>query len=230
MTTNLENNEEVSPTASSHQEIIMQSLSTKNSVFWETNKDLITNFSHAFEILSFQVGDIIHNYHVIDTVTKQQEETEFSNLYLVCQGRVRLLSFDPEKQRQVSVQVLGEGDVFGGDTLAYKDCLSYQAVAAQNSSTVQVARISPSQQQIWFQNNPEFQTPWLEATQKRQCLIFFKTLTELGQFPSHRLEKLLPYIQEIEIAQGESLAQATPAELGRFWLRQGQIQPSQMKA
>ncbi|NBD31396.1 MAG: ATP-binding cassette domain-containing protein, partial [Cyanobacteria bacterium] len=177
--------------------------------------------------LSVQLGDLIHDF----LATAQPKDTGFSeNLSIICQGRARLLSFDPEKQRQVSVEVLEEGALLGGDSLVDGNGLSYQVVAADNASTVQVARLSPAQQQNWFQDYPQLKTPWLEAAKKRQRLIFLKTLTELRRFPGRRLQRLLPYLQAVEISAGESLAEATPAEAGRFWLRQGQIQPASVKA
>ena len=229
MKTNLENHEEIPPNDLSHREIIMQSLLAKDSVFKELDQKQVMNFSEAFEVFSFNFGDLICDFKG-DSVTKQDEANSFPYFYLICQGRVRLLSFDPDKQRQVSVQVLGEGDIFGGDSLACEAPLSYQALAAQNASTVQVACISPSQQQSWFQKYSQFKSPWLAAAQRRQRLIFLKTLTELRKFPTHRLEQLLPYIQERQIQEGEILAQVTPAESGRFWLRQGKIQPSFVEA
>jgi len=206
---------------------IIQSLLKKNRQSQDFNHKVIQQFSNAFEILSFQLGDLIYEFLA---TAEPQDTVSSQDLYVICQGRVRLLSFDPEKQRQVSVEVLKEGAVVGGDALVDANCLSYQVVAADDTSPVQVARLSPAQQQNWFQADPELKTPWLEAAKKRQRLIFLKTLTELRHFPSRRLEPLLPHLQAIEISAGESLAQATPTEAGRFWLRQGQIHPKTVKA
>jgi len=229
MTVNLENNGKRESVTFSEQDIILQSLLSKESLFTEIDQEQLASFSDTFEIFSFQVGELVYDFSA-PSQSELQETDNFSNGYLVCQGRVRLLSFDPEKQRHVSIQVLEQGELFGGETLSHQSSFSYQVVAAQSSSTVQVACISPSQQQRWFQYNPQLKTPWLKAAQKRQRLIFLKTLTELGCFPTHRLEKLLPYVQEIQISEGETLAQATPGQAGRFWLRQGKIEPSFVQA
>ncbi|NBD18555.1 MAG: ATP-binding cassette domain-containing protein [Cyanobacteria bacterium] len=229
MTANLENNGEMASVTLSNQDIILQSLLTKKSVFTEIDQEQLATFSDRFEIFSFQLGDLVHEFSA-PPGREVQEANNFSDCYLMCRGKVRLLSFDPEKQRSVSIQVLGKGELFGGDTLMRETCSSYQVVAAQSSETVQVARLAPFQQKHWFQENSQLKVPWLNAAQKRQALIFLKTLTELRKFPSHRLEKLVPYIQKIQIPAGQSLAQAAPAEAGRFWLRQGHIEPSSVEA
>ncbi len=205
----------------------IQGLLKQKSVLRDIDNPLIQQFSNEFETFSIQLGDLIYEF----LATAQPKDTVFSeDLYIICQGRARLLSFDPEKQRQVSVEVLKEGAVFGGDSLVDQNCLSYQVIAADNASTVEVARLSPAQQQNWFQDYPQLKTPWLEAAKKRQRLIFLKTLTEFRRFPSRRLEQLLPHLQAIDISAGEALAEATPAEAGRFWLRQGHIEPASVKA
>lgn len=194
----------------------------KNVAFQGVNEERLKNFSHAFETISFELGDLISNF--------TNDSRQSQSVYLICQGRVRLLSFDAQKQRQVSVEVLREGDLFGGNFLLEQDSLPYQVVAADNASSVQVARLSPEEQQKWFQSDPQLKTPWMQAAQNRERLIFLKTLTELRQFSAYQLQQVLPHLQAIEITAGESLAEATPEELGRFWLREGEIQPSWVKA
>ena len=212
------------------QDRTIQSLLGKHFASQEVNEDLLNHFSNAFETLSFQLGDLIGDFtgHVESKDDVFQDPDQF--VYLVCQGRVRLLSFDPKKQRQVSVAVLKEGELFGGDFLGDENGFPYQVVAADNASTVQVARLSLVEQPNWFESYPQLKTPWIKAAQNRQRLIFLKTLTELRTFSAHRLQQILPDLQEIEIAAGEYLAEATPAETGRFWLREGEIQPSWVKA
>ena len=58
---------------------------------------------------------------------------------------------------------------------------------------------------------------------------FFKTLTVLRSLSSHRLQQLLLYLVEKQIAVGESFAQTTSSQTDRFWLRRGQIQEQTQK-
>ncbi|MGH2413204.1 MAG: cysteine peptidase family C39 domain-containing protein, partial [Microcystaceae cyanobacterium] len=142
--------------------------------------------------------------------------------YLVCQGRVRLLSLDTDKQREVSTQLLTEGETFGADSLfCGEDVLPYRAVAA---SKAQVARISLEKLKPWLERLPELTEQWFASAQQRQRSLFFKTLTVLRSLSSQRLQQLLTYVVEKRVAAGEFLSQATPSEAGHFWLRSGQIE------
>ncbi|WP_186708984.1 ABC transporter transmembrane domain-containing protein [Euhalothece natronophila] len=186
----------------------------------EEEQQTLNQFCQAFEILSFSFGELIYEFW----------PNQPTNFYFVCEGRVRLLGFDAEKERFVSIQVLEEGECFGGDSQLFEHSLPYQVFPCQNSSTVKVARIDSNQQKTWFQQQPQLQTPWRDATQSRQHLIFLKTFTELRAVPTHRLEKLLPYIQEKQIPPETLLEEATPSEMGRFWLRYGKIEPCSISA
>ncbi len=66
--------------------------------------------SKAFEVREFQLGDELVKYSVParsgDSVHPEQNSYDF---YLVCQGRVRLLGFDANQQREVSTLVLEQG-------------------------------------------------------------------------------------------------------------------------
>lgn len=209
------------------QDSVLQTCLRKDPALQEIDRDVFTQFSHAFTALSFQLGDLVYEL----VATSKPDDTEANqDLYFVLQGRVRLLSFDPQKQRQVSVEVLKQGALFGGDSLAEENGLSYQVVAADNKTPVEVACLTASQANQWFQQYPDLKIPWVKAAQERQRLIFLKTLTELRTFPAHRLQGIVAHLQAIQIAAGESLAEATPPSTGRFWLRQGQISPSSVKA
>ncbi len=182
---------------------------------------IIADLGKAFEILDFQLGDSL-TCNASSSGNSLPTEQDSQYFYAICQGRVRLLSFDGQKQPQVSVQLLSEGDTFGGDSCFAKTSLPYQAVAAEQ--VVQVARIALAQLLPRLAQLPELESQWKEAAQKRQCLIFFKTLTNWCSLPSHRLQQLASYLVEREIPAGESLAQATAPEAGRFWLCRGQIE------
>ncbi|MBW4647665.1 MAG: peptidase domain-containing ABC transporter [Kastovskya adunca ATA6-11-RM4] len=188
---------------------------------------LLSNLSQDFEFVEFQLGDSIDS---IPTGSQNSAYSEQSQpyFYIICQGRVRLLSFDAQKQREVSVQVLTEGEIFGGEAyFCQEEWLPYQAIAA---SPVQVARISLDALRPWLEK-PELAANWRASAHNQQRLIFFKTESDLcgesvslgRSLTSHQLQQLLPYLVEQRIQAGAALAQATPAKAGRFWLRRGQI-------
>lgn len=174
-----------------------------------TNQVKITKFSKAFEIKEFQLGEIIATFPSTDA------------FYLVCEGQIRLMSFDPQRKREVSVQLLSKGEIFGADELFEPIVLPYRAVAV---NSVQVASIAKENLQSWLSTLSDLEKQWQIATQKRQRLIFFKTLTDLRSLTSHQLQPLFPYLEEKKLEKGTSLEKALSAESGRFWLRQGQIQ------
>jgi ATP-binding cassette subfamily B protein len=183
-------------------------------------KALVKDLSCSFEICDYQIGDFISDFPTCSANDSQKEQNS-QYFYLICQGRVRLLSFDADKQREVSVQLLAEEETFGSDSLFCEAFLPYRAIAA---SPVKVAKIPLDKLQPFLELVPELQKKWLAVARHRQRLIFLKTSTILRSLPSHRLEQLCPYLVGKRIAKGESIARAAPPEAGRFWLRRGKIQ------
>ena len=184
----------------------------------EPNQEVasISVLSESFEICQFPLGEAIQT--VTDSESNDEQHQQY--FFIVCQGSVRLLGFDPEKKREVSTQVVNTKQTFGGDRLFCEIVLPYRAIAA---SPVQVARISVAALQPWLKQIPTFQKTWQAEAQQRQCTLFFKTLTELRSLPARQIQKLSSYIKETRIAAGKI---KEPSEASRFWLRQGKIQPS----
>jgi HlyB family type I secretion system ABC transporter len=194
-----------------------------NQLKLTTEEDaLVFDLSKAFEIVEFGLGSFIE--HSSDNNIQRENQVQY--FYVVCQGQVRLLCFDEQQQREVSAQLLMEGKTFGGDFLFSEVSLPYRAIAA---SPTQAARIPIAQLQPWLSKLPSLSNYWLAQTQHRQALIFFKTLTGLRSLSSRRLQQLLPCLEEKRIKAGEFLAQATPSDAGRFWLRSGQIEPQLLR-
>ncbi|KAM3113799.1 ABC transporter transmembrane domain-containing protein [Phormidesmis sp. 146-33] len=184
-------------------------------------------FSQAFEIEEFRLGDFLDQdddredpVNPIDPSVLSQQNHE--NFYLVCEGRVRLLCLDLQRQRDVSAQVLDAGETFGGDALFYQMPLPYRAIAA---SPVQVARMSLASLDVWLKKLPQLREIFEQQAQQRERLIFFKTCVASGSgskpLTSDQIQQLLPDLVEVRVAAGESLAQA--AASGHCWLRQGKI-------
>ncbi len=195
--------------------IILSSL-LKNQKLLDIETKVIENLAQNFEFLEIDLGHKIP----LDLSADKNSDRESQYLYLVCQGRIRLLGYDKTKQREVAFQLLTEGDVFGGDLLLDEVTLSYQAIAADRG---QLARINLSGLEPYLIKTPELKQALIEVAKQRQQLLFFKTLTSLRMFSSRRLELLLPVLKEAKITAGENLERATPAETGRFWLKEGAI-------
>jgi subfamily B ATP-binding cassette protein HlyB/CyaB len=191
----------------------------------KVNNKLITPLSELFEIKEFQMGDLLLNVDKSQTESgSEQQNSQYLNI--ICQGRVRLLSFDPNKQRQVPAKLLGEGETFGDDSLFCGDYIPYRAIAADK---IRIARISLKELKPWLEQLPKLKNKWGAAAQQRQTSIFFKTRTVLRTLSSHKLQQILPYLKKRKIESGTNLAQITSPEAGRFWLRWGQIENGSLK-
>ncbi|MBV8886570.1 MAG: peptidase domain-containing ABC transporter [Chroococcidiopsidaceae cyanobacterium CP_BM_RX_35] len=185
----------------------------------QINSNHRLDLSKAFEFYEFQLGDELNMYRVPpisgETVRHEQKSGYF---FLVCQGRVRLLGFNAHQKREVSTLVLEPGETFGTENIFGNEPLPTRAIA---SAAGQVARIPIAKLETWLEQLPNLRDYLYQQAIQRQCLIFFKTSTELRSLPSHQLRQLLPYLVETRINSGETLVQATPCNDGRFWLRSG---------
>ena len=182
--------------------------------------ELLDELSQIFQIVNFQLGDLISSP---SDLSDPQNQKEFNSqlLYVICEGRVLLQGFGLSGEQQVPIQFLKDGETFGGDFYYCQASSSYQAIAA---SQVKIAKVSLNKFRPWLDKFPELQRHWLIAAQNRQRLVFFKSLSSaLRNLPTHKLHKFLSYLEEKTIAPGEYLAQVNP-QAGRFWLRQGKIQ------
>lgn len=188
----------------------------------QADTKVASHFSRDFETCEFQLGHELINYSIAASLGYSvQYEHKKCGLYVVTQGRVRLLGFDANQQRQVSTLVLEASEVFGADNVFCNETLPYRAIAA---SAGQVAWISIAKLKPWLEQMPNLRDYLRQQATRRQCLIFFKTSTELRSLPSYQLQQLLPYVMETRIKSGELLVQASPPGSGRFWLRSGLIQ------
>lgn len=120
-----------------------------------------------------------------------QSELNPSDLYVVCQGRVRLLGYNRTQKRQVSAGVLESGESFGADPVVRDRALPYQVRAVSSGL---VARMAEPQLKQWVGRLPELQDYLTSTIRYRQRLLFLKTNTELAEIPSQDLQQLLPYL------------------------------------
>ena len=175
----------------------------------------ISEFSQAFNIREFQLGEQIASF------TADAD----SELYLICQGRVRLLCQRPEHSREITAILLEADATFGADSLITSRLLAdrvlpYRALAA---SPVQVASITPSIVANWLTQFPNLHELLRHTVQQRQRLIFFKSLTALRLLPSAQIHQFVGDLTEQSIPAGTALAAASPGEVSHFWLRQGEV-------
>lgn len=177
---------------------------------------LVSDFSQNWVIREFELGDELTNY-VVDEAT-----TDSSNIiYLVCQGRVRLLSFNQNLGREISTQLVLAEQTFGADHFFCHQPLPYRAIAASDGFVIS---ITITDLKPWLQTIPQLKNYLQHLTSEHQALIFFKSYTKLQSLKSKKLKELLPYLTAKYIPTGSSLSDATPPEKGRYWLAGGQVQ------
>ncbi|MBD2740559.1 peptidase domain-containing ABC transporter [Coleofasciculus sp. FACHB-1120] len=202
----------------------------------QSDTSFASDLAQAFEMCEFQLGDRLVNYNVSpppgNSVHSEPDRENTSWFYVICRGRVRLLGFDATQGREVSALVLEAGETFGAEALwgnssELQSTLSVGMPKAIAASAGVAARIPIAQMETWLERLPNLRDYLLKISQERQCLIFFKTATELRSLPSLTLRQLLPYLVEIRFAAGETLAGHIPGETGRFWLSSGEIYGSQ---
>ena len=186
----------------------------KQDRFSPKQQEWLEHISQQFEILEFQMGDVVTTQW--DGSRDRQPDSQY--FWFICEGRSRLLSFDATKQREVSTNLMAEGATFGGDSIWCQPMLPYKVVAASN---VWVARISLEKLKPWLRRLPDLNQKWQHMAAQRQKLVFLKTLTQLRSLSSHRLKKLLPYLEPNKINAGDYLKSL--GQPVRYWLRSGQI-------
>jgi len=192
----------------------------KQILFTHPEANLISDLPQA-HIQEFQLGHDLSTFNSLVPDNTGTKQTIMSDCFFICEGRVRLLCQNLLSSRLVPAVTLEAGEYFGADSLFCANPLPYRAIAA---SSGRVARIPYSQlNHLSQQTSPLYQ--YLHKTaQEREYLIFFKRYTHLYSYPSSVLKQvLLPRLVKQDIKAGTLLADATPANTGRFWLRSGQI-------
>ena len=131
------------------------------------------NLQRTLKFNTMQLGVELysHNLMTVPETSAQHEQSQVSNqtsLYLICEGRVRVICWHPERQREVSVQVLEAGDFFGGDAQFCDSPLGYRAIAASDG---QIASFNVQDLALWFANLPKLQQGLQEQASHRKSLI-----------------------------------------------------------
>lgn len=186
---------------------------------------LISNAS----FIDYRLGD-----EVINTLSDSSSKIcvqfgklgDISSLYLVCQGQVRLLCARPGQESLVTAQMVSGGETFGADSYFVDQSSAYRAVAASN---VKIAQIPISSLDALLKACRPLKEQWTKEAQQRDQLIFFRTMTSLGAIPAHQLRAWVPYLEEKWIEAGTHLyfCQDISSEMGRFWLKSGELASDQ---
>ena len=177
--------------------------------------------SQKFEILNYELGDLIP----LQLTRESETDAKSQYFYVICEGRVRLLGLDATRNRQVSTNLVSEGEAFGGVSLWQESSLPYEVRAA---SSIQVARITVAELQPFFKQLPELAIKWRFLIHEQQKAIFFKTATELRSLSSQRLKQLLPFLVEKKVRAGTKILAKN--EHIRFWLRNGRVKDESFKS
>ncbi|MEP0871006.1 ABC transporter transmembrane domain-containing protein [Trichocoleus desertorum AS-A10] len=190
----------------------------------QADLSLSADLSQAFQIKQFHLGEDCVSSELVNSA---QNSACHEQLYLVCAGRVRLLSFDPTQQREAPVMVLEAGETWGADSLCAQTPLPYRAIAA---STVEAAILDGAALTEWFDQLPRLRDYLLRQAQQRDRLIFLKTLTNLRSLPSQKLRQVSDYLVETQVAAGNALSPPILAETDYCWLRNGEIQSQEAQS
>ncbi len=171
-------------------------------------------------IQTFQMGQELFSFNPADSKPLFMDDSGELACYLIREGRVRLLCQAASLPRQIPVATLEVGTCFGADPLFCLDPLPYRAIAATSGCVV---KISYQELSGLLERFPQLHQYLFQLAQEREYLIFFKRFTSLKSQPSSLLKQMLPHIVKQEVQAGAALAQVTPAQIGHFWLRSGQI-------
>ncbi len=179
-----------------------------------------SDFVSTLQPEPFQLGDLLceQSYSDLSQDSVYSERNE-SDLYLICQGRLRILGWSAQQQEEISILVLEAGAIVGSDHLFCQHPLPYKLVAASAGAVAKISLRSLS-------SFPQIQEALKQQSLQRQFLIFLKTqVCDLAKIPARdrkvAAQLQLASVQEIQIPAGTNLVELEQA--GMFWLRNGEI-------
>lgn len=169
-----------------------------------------------FEILTFQLGENIIRSNGSEATAAPD------SLYLVGEGRVRLLSYSERLDQDVTLAVLNVGKWFGADRLlSPHGCFPYRAVAA---SEVKVYRLPYEQLIVWSEEFPGLLSYLSQATCRYQRVAFFRTVSSIQGLAGAKVRAIATKSVEKVIPAQTSITQFCQKHEGIFWLRSGSLQ------
>lgn len=185
-----------------------------------------SNFTQAFSFHDFRVGDELFVYEG-SFQRDLPKHDDGAGLYLICYGRVRVVSMTAEtdSSHETPMQSLGEGDTFGLEPLLGDHQLPYRIVAASQG---RMAWMPLTSLRDWLEQLPALETYLQTQIQHREKLIFFKTMTSLKDLSSYELEPFILACQQQQLTPQQPLKEL--GETSHFWLRAGHIQANHAKS
>jgi subfamily B ATP-binding cassette protein HlyB/CyaB len=190
--------------------------------WFSADNQWVVQFSQDCELKTVQLGDDLISCKDFSAPEKLAPSNyQPQDLVIVCQGSLRLLSWDCTQQKDVPVQLLEEGESCGADEQFCDRPWPYRAISTGDGL---IAILSHAKLQHWLHQVPQLRDHLYQSTATRQQLIFLKVATEFRTQPSRVLKRLLPYLTETSIPASSELANVTSTQMGRWWLRQGKIQ------
>jgi ATP-binding cassette, subfamily B, bacterial HlyB/CyaB len=193
----------------------------------------LIDIERHFELRSVQVGDVLLDSRTAAIGALQPNllahASDASALWLVCEGRVRLLAWDEVQQREVSVALLEAESIFGGEG-AIGFSVPYRAVAASPGVVAYLAETP-----VLLQAYPAYQAQLAQQQEARAQLMFLKTQTDLGRPPmvkdrrsvsgltSEQLGQVIPDLRSVAVPIGSLLAPHAALRSGHFWLAEGTV-------
>lgn len=182
----------------------------------------LSNLGSNWQLGDYSLGDEI--FKCQGDVRSNGNQDKF--IYLICQGKVRVVARDRVTSREVSVQLLASGELLGIDGAFSSVSLSYRVIAA---TQVTIAQIPLTQWEEYVQEFPALGEYLKNVTQFRQKLLFFKTQTLLSTFSSQQLVDIVADIAPISIPPGTPLQPYLSPYPGRYWLVAGEMTTPTLK-
>ena len=183
---------------------------------------LVSQIELLYEAQDFELGEEIYKL-ISPASNRASSETNNSEecIYIISEGRVRLLCHSSDRSREVSAGLLEAGCIVGGDeSFAPIHPVPYRAIAASECRIICIPLRELEQLSKRFtQLKP---TVIHQCTQKER-LLFLRSCSNLQSISSKVLESLAQMLEIIKIDAGILLAKSLPASGGHYWLRSGQI-------
>lgn len=169
-----------------------------------------------FAPVSFQLGDVVAGSEGL-----QADAKTLGDLYVVGEGRVRLLGFDPNHGRDVSLQILDVGAWFGADArlLPYPPW-GYQAIGGSQGT---VYHLPAATLDRWLAACPGLESYLAAAIASYQRVAFWRASGAANQWSGAKLRAIARQTIDCAISAHTPLTQFTADKPGLFWLRQGEV-------
>ncbi|MGF1568512.1 MAG: ABC transporter transmembrane domain-containing protein [Nodosilinea sp.] len=171
------------------------------------------------EAFDFQLGEVLW---AGDPDGKSLRAPE--HLYLISQGRVRLLYGDAHRGRDVTLGVVEPGAWFGAEArLLPGGVMTYRAVGASQGQGYRVCRETLAN---WITQHPDLGHYLATAAAQYQRVAFLRSVSALQGLPGQTVRAIAAAAVDEVILANTPLATLAQTKPGIFWLRSGDIQGS----